>query len=240
MPLGERSTDATQHPRPLASRSGAWLDGRRSVTIATALGWSGALGESVGAWFAVRLYGHRTSAARMATSRITALPTRSRRVRGSARASGGCRMVRGVFDVHVTFKPTRTSHTEVRVARDLILEPETPRTFAREDNANHRPRPRRTTGQHQAQPTPPTPLGADRPRWHDDHRLNGTPEQARAPGARYRPGPPRDQRPMTSVLGGPLPVPRGRHRVVGVVGQQQQCYELQRLCVIDQFRRPNR
>jgi hypothetical protein len=31
------------------------LDGRRSVTIVTALGWSGVLGESVGAWFGVLL-----------------------------------------------------------------------------------------------------------------------------------------------------------------------------------------
>jgi hypothetical protein len=32
----------------------AGLDGRRSVTITTTLGWSGALGESVGAWFGAR------------------------------------------------------------------------------------------------------------------------------------------------------------------------------------------
>jgi hypothetical protein len=158
---------------------GGWLDGRRSVTIATALGWSGALGESVGAWFGAHLCGHRTEAARMSTSRITALPRRSRRQRA---LRGPCRLPAGRVDVHSSGQLDQRS---ARAARWTTRSPtQTP--------ADDEPAP--------AQPIRLTPLGEHRPRPHTDHRLSGTPKRPRHPNARNRPGPPHDQRPTTRHL----------------------------------------
>ena len=73
------------------------------------------------------------------------------------------------------------------------------------EHANRRPQTLRTTSQRDEQPTPLTPLGADRPRRHPDHRLSGTPKQTRYPGARNTKVRPHDPRPTTPVLGRPLP-----------------------------------
>jgi hypothetical protein len=70
----------------------------------------------------------------------------------------------------------------------------------------HPPRRRRTTSRRHEQPTPLTPLGADRPRRHPDQRLSGTPTTTVRPRRSPTPGRPRDQRPTTAVSGGPLPV----------------------------------
>jgi hypothetical protein len=107
--------------------------------IATTLGWSGALGESVGAWFGVLFVGapngrradgdvtdHRPPDAFAPPARVARGVTALRRsARGASRlrhfvAGPGpatalrrvAGRVRGGFDVHVTFKPTRISRAK--------------------------------------------------------------------------------------------------------------------------------
>ena len=180
------STDVNAASATLASRHGVWLDGRRSVTIATTLSWSGALGESVGAWFGVRLCGHRTGVARMATSRITALPTRSRCQRASR---GPCRLPlacegpgapdhkgRAVRSARAGVVPASEFGVDIRVFR-RILHTSTSRTpdaggrWASSTRlpitATGPPHPAPADDQPTpAQPTPLTPLGEPRPRRH--------------------------------------------------------------------------
>jgi hypothetical protein len=65
----------------------------------------------------------------------------------------------------------------------------------------HPPRRRRMTSQRDEQPTPLTPLGADRPRRHPDKRPSGTPEQKRHPSARNTPTPAPRPAPHDGSLG---------------------------------------
>ncbi len=238
-------------PRGGGSGCEVWLDGRRSVTIAIALTWSGALDESVGAWFGVRWCGHRTGAARW---RHHGSPP-SRRARAATRVARGVTAgaltpgptlpeVRGVFDVSLTSKPTRIperrgpsagwaclatygrgrqAHLFVVccVLADVgLLNDPSPRQQAHPP----RPRGRRANAKHN-QPRL-APLGADRPRWHADSRLSGTPRQTRHEGVRIT----RTRSPISALRRQTWAVrypsqqqAKRTPRVVGAVDQQQHC-----------------
>jgi hypothetical protein len=157
-----------------------WLVGRRSVTSPPRSGGLGCRVKVLGRGSGRCLCGHRTGVARMATSRITALPTRSRR----RRALRGPWSDRACQRVEVVWCPARGHQTTRTV---LHAQRESPATAPTDDEPTpraadpaHSPRCRQTTHAPRLRPSE-------------------TPDQMRHPSARNRPGRPRDQRPTTSV-----------------------------------------
>ena len=200
----------------------------------------------------------------MTTSRITALPTHSRRQRASC---GPCRLVShigtpdpgrrrgnanrqpsGRAGPHPaayrpqTGPPSRGRHGQ-RISLGRMApsrrDPTSKCHPSSEHNANRRPNPRRTTSQRRAQPTPPhsprcertTP--APRPTSARNAPADARPRRSQETRSAPRPAP-RD-----GSLGRSATRPGKRSRVVGVVGRQQQCDELQQLCAISRSRPPH-
>jgi hypothetical protein len=257
-----------------------WVAGWSALRdVVTTLVWSGALGESVGAWFGVRfvwapngrradddITDHRPPHALAPPTRCYArfVPELRRRARGPLRLrhfvveSGPSRLCAGACAgpgrLMVNSSPSDAPHRphddpgRFRRPYDVQTDPDpAPRDpqadgpFERGCIAANRPTlPEAGAADRPAQraTTPLTPLGADRPR----RALRPTPERnayADAPPWRsQQPGPPRDQRPTTSVFGGPLPVPARGDADAPSSWCCRSTTELrrsQRLCVADQF-----